>query len=280
KSQAFYEFNMARIDQFAEASTGRPADGLSVVMLGNSRLKYATLSEAEMVALAESRGLGEMRFLEFVNNWAIFEDFEGLAAPLLEAEPDLIVFQLELLVKERADFSRLLLLREYVLWQLLGIGPWNPGNIDQRALQFDRPCANDHSQDAIATRLERTERWLSYDALGRSARLARDFIATATVRGIPVVLLSIPKTQKAEEFPILATSTLWRMLDHEVERLESNDKVSHWRYTAAIPDGEFCDVVHMNESARRNFSAWLVSRLTDMRHMAIDSRRAEGSPGS
>ena len=70
QSQAFLEFNPRRASEFAAAPRG---DELRVVMLGNSRLKYATLDKARLAGLAADLGYGRVRFLRLVNNRAVFE---------------------------------------------------------------------------------------------------------------------------------------------------------------------------------------------------------------
>jgi len=116
QSQAFLTFNQERVEAFASAQA---PDALRIALLGNSRLKYGTLGEAELAALAADLGHRPMRFLRLVNNWAVFEDFAALESAILAARPDVVVLQMDLLAQERAEPARALLLRDYVEWLLV-----------------------------------------------------------------------------------------------------------------------------------------------------------------
>ena len=254
ESQAFLEFNQRRAGEFAAPPQG---DEMRVVMLGNSRLKYATLHDAQLADLAADLGYGRMRFLRVVNNWAVFEDFAPLADAIVAARPHVVVMQLELLAEERAERARVLLLREYVEWLMFGRGPWNPGDIDQTDLQYGTPCAMDPAAETLEERKRRVRRWLLVQPDGPSSRLARAFVAQVAAQGTAVMLLALPRTSAMEAAArsasgeVLAAAERLILLHPEVRLVAP----------AGPGDQLYCDLVHMAEAARGAFSAELLGAL-------------------
>ncbi|MGH8721601.1 MAG: hypothetical protein ACREU4_06430 [Burkholderiales bacterium] len=227
------------------------------MLLGNSRLKYGTLSEAELGTLAAELGYRPMRFLRLVNNWAVFEDFAALESVLLAARPDVVVMQIDLLAQERAEPARALLLREYAEWLMVGRGPWNPGDLDQAELQFGTPCAHEAGPNALEERRRRVGRWLRVEPDGAGARLAGAFVSRAAAEGIAVVLLRVPRTSTMEsamgeaDENILATAS----------RLMAAYPGIRLLAPAGPPDQLYCDLVHLDAAGRRAFSTRLVAAL-------------------
>ncbi|MFQ5784355.1 MAG: hypothetical protein ACE5H8_05970 [Alphaproteobacteria bacterium] len=254
-SAAFDDFNRARIAAFART----PRDGvLRVVALGNSRLKHATLDDGDLARLADEVGAGRMAFLRLVNNWAVFEDFEPFADDLLALKPDVIVLQLELLGAEHGRVGRQVFLVDYLFWRLLGFGPWNPRQVDQRDLQFAKPCADDRDALRLRGRVRMTEAWIVDDGAGTSTKLARAFVARARAAGIRVVLLAVPKTERMEAVRPSARDGLVAAANN-LER--ADDGLRLLRYPGAFADDRYCDFLHMNDRGRAEYSAWLVREL-------------------
>jgi hypothetical protein len=264
ESQAFLEFNQQRADDFAAPPQG---DELRVVMLGNSRLKYATLHDAQLADLAADLGYGRMRFLRLVNNWAVFGDFAPLADAIVAARPHVIVMQLELLAEERAERARVLLLREYVEWLMFGRGPWNPGDVDQRELQYGTPCAM-VAAETLEERQRRVRRWLLVRPDGPSSRLARAFIAQVAAQGTAVMLLTLPRTSTMESAA--------RSASDEMRAAAERLILLHPEVGLVAPAGPadplYCDLVHMAEPARGAFSAELLRALTRISGRSLAAR--------
>ena len=265
ESQAFLELNQRRADDFAAPPQG---DELRVVMLGNSRLKYATLNDGQLADLAADLGYGRMRFLRLVNNWAVFEDFAPLADAIVAARPHVIVMQLELLAQERAERARVLLLREYVEWLMFGRGPWNPGDVDQTELQYGTPCAMDPAAETLEERQRRVRRWLLVQPDGPSSRLARAFIARVAAQGTAVMLLAVPRTSTME--------TAARSASNEMRAAAERLILLHPEVRLVAPAGPadplYCDLVHMAEPARGAFSAELLRALTRISGRSLAAR--------
>jgi hypothetical protein len=261
-SEAFRRFNEPRAERFAAAA----GEGLyRVVMLGNSRLKYATWNEKALAGLVP--GQQQMAVLRIVNDWAVFTDFEPFIDRLLEQRPDLVVVQLELLTQERSGAAQLRLLRAYLKWRFFGSAGeiWNPGGVDQQELQFATPCAEiPATASAAAARLERTGRWLTHDPMGRSSGAARSFIEKLRRADIDVALLTIP-TSSAMERRLPESERL-------ADALSKQELGAVWHYPHTIADSDFCDTIHLDESGRDAYSGWLATKISEHEEATRHSR--------
>ena len=186
--------------------------------------------------------------VRLVNNWAVMDDFTQLAPLIFAAKPKLIVVQEGLLAKERVSGAKLLVGRAYLIWRLLGVGPWNPGNLDQRLMQAEARCEVLNNED-VEERRERVGRWVSFVPEGDIARQAAVFMGEAASRGIEVALLAIPITSAGRE----GLPSFERGPDHKPLVVATE-----------IPDDLFCDVVHMNPQGRELYSAWLETTLGNL----------------
>ncbi len=249
-SEAFEAFNRDRLRAFAEG----PRDaGLRVVLLGNSRLKFATLLDAP----ADGPDAAVVP-LRIANDWAVFSDFAPLADDILGARPDAVVIQAALLAQERGNVAGLRLLRDYAEWRAVGRGQWNPGRIDQHALQFGRDCVGEFTPEAVDARLERTGRWLTLDPAGGNHQALRAFVARAAELGIAVVVVRIPSVALYEE---AAGAALDGAVATGLAALPGDAGVRLLRFPDGLDQGHYCDIVHMNERGRVRFTAWLVDAL-------------------
>ena len=254
---AFEQYNLGRVGEFSK----RAADAdLRIVMLGNSRLKYATPPDGEFSRLLSDASGRHVEVLRLVNNWAVFHDFAELLDPIAALKPDIIVLQLQLLGQERALGARSLILQDYVDWLISGNHqPWNPGGIDQAALQTAVPCVRDFSDAALHDRLVRTRQWLSFDPDSLSGKKAREWARAEAGAAAKVLILSIPRTPTIQQ----ATGVDFDEQSSDVvDRLLGTQGISFARFDEPLPQDAFCDVVHMDEEGRQRLTAWLVGRLT------------------
>lgn len=241
-SEAFNLYNAPRIEALA-AGVGTGAHG--IVLIGDSRLRYATPDDAAFSRQISERLATPVVTLRLVNNWAIWQDFAGLAPQILAAGPHLIILQEDLFGKERETAGRLLLGRAHLIWQAVGQGPWNPGNVDQSALQNEMRCEVLSVENA-QQRKERVSRWVSFDADGPNARAIIDFVTIVQAAGIEVAVLPVPITAAGR--PVLPG------YKRPADRKTIDPGIT-------LPDDHYCDVVHMNAKGRRVFTDALIERL-------------------
>ncbi len=253
----FIEFNSARLDEFAS----KPMQ-YKVVLLGDSRLKYATLRDEELERLAENRN-ADIAFLRIVHNQAQFADFEPILDLIFAARPTLIVLQDSLLTRDRDDDVDLRTLQKLIVWALVdGDGTWNPHGINQADLQFGTHCLGsatagmrDNMSDETMLAFVREVRDRgTRDPNGPNARTARNFITSARHQGSQVVTLRLPSTDAYREiiasaFPIYSLAA---------EMTGSDPAV--WEYPGQLDTDDFCDLMHLDRDGRTKVSHWLTAR--------------------
>ena len=250
----FVVFNNTRLEQFA----GHPARH-KVVLLGDSRLKYASLPGEDLASLA-ARSEADAAFLRIVQNQAEFSDFEPFLENILRAQPDLVVLQGSLLARHRHNNVDLRSLQKLIAWALFdGDGTWNPDGVDQRELQFGTPCSGgtalpisgDLSDQELEAAVREVKGRGTRDTGGPNAVAAQAFIAAAKQQDTNVVILNLPATPSyfrivAEAFP-----------DHAAESIERG--AATWEYPGRFPMHNFCDLIHLDANARAIFSEWFTS---------------------
>jgi len=243
RSGAFDMYNAPRLDRLA-ANMETGATG--IVLIGDSRLRYAVAAEKDFSKLLSDRLGVPVSVVRMTNNWAIWDDFSGLAPRILEIGPQLVVLQEDLFAKERETQSRLFLGRAYLIWQLTGHGPWNPGNLDQNSMQLEMRCEVLADED-VAARKKRVFRWVRIDPSGPNSRALNAFVAQAEAAGIGIAVLPVPITTSGDALPKHDRPPDHRTLDLSVE----------------VPDEAYCDVVHMNAEGRGMFTEALAGPLIE-----------------
>lgn len=246
----FKVFNNARLERFA----AHPARH-KVIMLGDSRLKYATLPDENMAALATGSD-ASVAFLRIVQNQAQFSDFEPFLDGILNAKPDLLILQKPLLTRHRHNNVELRELQKFAVWALTdGDGTWNPDGVDQQSLQYATPCTSvepmsetisDQEFDAAVDEVRKRG---TPDAAGPNAAAALAFVDAARHAGAHVVVLNAP-----------ATRSYWRIVaevfpDSGLDTARSG--VEEWAYPGEFPARDYCDLLHLLPDARATYSEWL-----------------------
>lgn len=249
----FADYNRPRIAALAGGDASA-----HVVILGNSQLKYAMDDGRLPLAAASGTSGDAAEVLRIVGNNAQIRDFSGLFPEILEAQPDLLLIQAPLLLKQRSNSFLLRGLQAYARWRLFSPdAPFNPYDIDQDALQFDVPCSNDFSTGPLNLRKSRLEDGTAFSQHHDNAHAGLDFIRQAADAGIPVVLFSLPY------HPTLQAEFTKSGFDELLAEFSHRADVETWSPPAADPLGAdaFCDFVHVNDSGRAETSAWLRGRI-------------------
>ena len=243
-SADFTEFNSKRLKKLNDENI---SNELKIVMLGDSRLRYATFADKEMEESLTLRLGVPVKVTRIVNNWAVFHDFSRLTISIFSASPDLIVIQGNLLSKGRAEVANKFIAREYLFWRYFKTNSWNPGGLDQSTLQHEMRCTALNIGETVEERKKRTFKWIHFNEGSLSQNEINRFLTSTTARRIPVLFISIPITTVAKEglpFPSkLPLETVWEIPE-------------------PIVDSYFCDIVHMNKKGRTIYSKWLTTIIT------------------
>lgn len=255
-SQAFLEFNQQRLEEFRTRHGSKQTQSVRVVMLGNSRLKNATIDATLLDQLAARDGSKRAEIFRLVANWAVFRDFEPFLDDLDALEPDVYVVQMDLLVEETATaFERHRALR-YLRWLTSGTGPWTWYEPVQE--QLDLVCTTETEPDMRAMR---AESHLKVDPNGESPRLAQSFVRRAAASGTRVLLVSVPKSTA---FETVLPSASWEMLASSRRLAAETSRVAVAAFTDTLSDDHFCDVTHLNRKGAEAYSRWLIEQLASV----------------
>ena len=241
-SAAFTNYNAERFQKLED-------DKATVILLGDSRMRYATELDQTLAKQIEQKSDKPVQVLRIVNNWAVFRDFSPLVADILQVDPDLVVIQQELFSKSRSTYATKTLARQYWTWKWFGKGDWDPGQPDQEKLQFEMRCSALNINETVEKRKQRAFKWFNFSANGPSQNDLALFLAELERKNIKAVYLTIPITNAARKgFPTPQPATGLPILSPDF----------------AVPDTDFCDLVHMNPNGRNQYSTWLTNTLTHL----------------
>ncbi len=270
----FIHYNRARIAAVAEQAARDP-NATIVVALGASRLRHATLDEADMAALGAERGIPNLRLLRIVHNSGQFGDFAPFLDDLLALRPRLVLLEIDLLFKER----RTLPFYHYYLRDTLDVvARGRPYHRDEGEHQFGKPCVrrDEPAWDQDRARLDRfaanVTREMRFAADSPAYDRARRFIERAKAQGTQVAVIQ------------LRSRSNWETRQHgpgrdyrpdALARVEQDPAMALWRFPASLQsDARYCDYVHLTEEGRDAYSAWLIDRIADALHptRSVDAR--------
>ena len=260
-SQAYREYNLQRLSEFRAEHDPRSPGALRIVMLGNSRLKNATIDPVMLERLAIDRGYRGLEQFRLVANWAVFRDFEPLLNDLQALDPDLYVVQLDLLVDEMTRTWIVELNYHYLRWLANGDGPWTW--FEPQEEQLEPACAEHRFSDGRAFQADLK---LVADPNAESPQMAREFIDAVARAGSRVLIVSVPKSNELEQrLPSVHVEALAAARSLQAQ----NASVSVAVFPTSLADQFFCDVTHLGPSGTEVFSRWLIDQLASSQVAAV-----------
>ncbi|PWC35849.1 hypothetical protein [Azospirillum sp. TSO35-2] len=248
--QPFVWYNLNRINAAAERAARDP-DPVTVVALGDTALRDATLDEREMATLAAKRGVANLHFLRIVHRQAQFADFEPLLDRLIAVKPALILIDRDLLTARRGALEDLARYSR----ALLRLYDGRPYVQDQVALQYRRSCGPTPAA------------WLTggtSDAVtgsGATAERVRAFIDRAWSAGIRVALIEVrTRPAKPPSGGVIAAA-------EAAEPDAPGANLPQWRYASPTDDDDdtsgtgSCADGRSSADGRAAFSTWLAGGI-------------------
>lgn len=253
----------------AMVAARQPGD-VSVVVLGNSRVRYGFthgFDPAAPVKLPDGRTL---RVVQFGEDVAQFQQYETLWPAILAARPDLIVFTDMLITTQRRaatmsaqNFSDMLF--QGIRRALEGRSPaqeWADArrDINDHCLtQFNSPQV----QDRLIFTAHRDNHSLTDNPNTDAARKA---IHQALLSGIPVAILRFPSLEPAYS----AYGVPRHLIDFyglgyvpTPEQLLPEDHAKvQWMEYPRPPAEHYCDFVHFSKNGRGPFTDWLLAQIS------------------
>ncbi len=266
-----YAVNLNRgiIERFEEAQ--QEAD-VSVVMLGNSRMRYAStfgFDPEDIVDMPDGR---KMAVLKFASNAAEFKIYSGVTDMILAAKPDYVVVMDMLLTNMRPPEQSIFLRYSkmvYEAWleKLKGWDPKEEWTNDRHELELS--CYDSYDLRLVNRRIESTavrDRHSLDPEINSNREIARDFIAKANNYGIKVIIIHLPSNRDVlDEYGVPYYYIDSYGLDHAPDKEELlpalYDQVTWLSYPESEGRSAYCDFLHLNPTGREAFSQWFLEQI-------------------
>ena len=252
--QPFAWYNLNRIDALANRAARTP-DSVSVVALGDTALRDATLDERGMAELAAEHGVPNLEFLRIVHRQAQFADFEPLLDRLIAVKPTLILLDRGLLTASRGPLDEL----ERYGHGLMRLYRGQTHVQDQVALQYRRDCGpipaawlTGGTPDAVT-------------GSSATARQLRAFIDRAWAAGIRVALIEVNSRPAPRSTGLIATASAAEPAAEPAAKPAA--ALPLWNYAVGRNDGRedgmdaACADREAGAVGRNAFSAWLTGGI-------------------
>lgn len=241
---------------------------ISVVLIGNSRLRYAwRLGDTPDNPLTLPDGR-TMRSVKISQDNGIFMQFVPLESALLEAAPDILVIQRALFYRQPDNPGRLSKIRKLPYIMAFKSAMWgDTGDKEWEHQQYDRVCAENYSRRGFETRIRRHFLSGPPEDGGEPARKTRAFIQNMLDAGIRVVILRIPPNISAAEKLGVNPIKLENIHMDEIpprDALVPTAMADQLEWIAFEERGDirdFCDTVHMRKDTSAEFATWFKDEI-------------------
>jgi hypothetical protein len=269
----FSEKNLEQLSRFSEIKKG---SDISLVLLGDSRLRHALREGFEPEKKIRLESGKDVVLLQFAVNAAQYMDFHSMSSDILEAKPDFLFIGRQILSNARASEQKPVIYSRLVYSYLENLIK-RPDEISLKKLwKEDRSgleeCFDELTVSMMKTRLEAT-RNRDHHSLNlsenRNLKLLREFLDSALKNGIKVVVYHIyPNNEILEHYGVplheLDAQGLGFMPE-EKELLPNNyDKVRWVQYKPPTDKRYYCDFVHLNHEGRVLFKGWFENVLENL----------------
>jgi hypothetical protein len=256
--------------QLAALVAARQPGEVTVVMLGNSRLRYALthgFDPAEGVKLPDGRTL---RVVQYAEDVALFQSYLPLWPEILRIRPDMIVF-VDLLFSTERRSARVSLrnmsavMYDYVVRTLTGRSDREEWERARRDIVD--ACLTSFPPEKVEDRLifaaHRDRHSLDGNPNTDAARRAVDQAVRA---GIPVAVLRFPSNLPVyDAYGVPAHLIDYYGLGYVPSReqlLPARHGDVQWLEYPRPPVADYCDFVHLNARGRVAFSEWFRARVS------------------
>lgn len=264
--------NLQLVEEFKGAKDD--AD-VSMILLGNSRLRYGAdfgFDPSELTTLPDGR---KMAALQYANNAAEFGVYGKIADHILLARPDYIVILDMLLTNSRppgrspaVKFAKMV----YDAWMAKsrGLDPeeaWRSDRVNRQS-----SCYAYYTLDFMNNRIGSTakrDRHSLDPEINENLADIRDFIAKAEESGIDVIILHYPVNSDILDrydvpYHYLNNYGLGYAPEKEAILPQSYESVTWMAYPAKLDKSHYCDFLHFNKKGRAAFSEWFLDEIARM----------------
>lgn len=276
---SFVEFNAERFNEFIAIPD--EDDVLRVVLLTDSRGKYAIDIGKDPKETVTAPDGTKIRALRVVEHWAVFDRFSPLLEHVLASRPDVIVMPPEVLVREWKSIGTLKYIRDKFATEYFMV---DTGTLPENAktgapaegvdamkfdfnsdalVQFHTPCLNAFDDGALKEHIGgHLNKLMTYYVDGINAVRGDAFITRAASLGVRVLLVGIPTSKEYKKYQ---DERLAPSVEYIIERQTAKDGVTYDVPPEQWDHDHYCDAIHMNPQGRKKYTGWLLRRLSEYR---------------
>jgi hypothetical protein len=231
-----------------------------VTMLGSSLTHHALNNDQNMQRVLATSGI-DTSFVRFTANGAFPESYESVLPLIIQARPQLVIIELEMMLIEIPVASPLFNLRRMFasLRNTLvrgsnGMPARFKGNFGQKR-ECERLMTEERAAQIDVSGLIQSKFSLLSSELTPTWR---EFIKQIQANGGRVVFSEIGRSGFAAQ---AITPTFKKAYEQTIVTLQDLYSVDIWRYPGPFDLEKYCDLAHLNDIGRENFVRWLVPEL-------------------
>ena len=195
---------------------------IKVLTIGSSLTKYALCSNIDLNNFCKEQKKPGIAVLRIAENNADIENYFSLFSIMLEIKPDFLVIESSILFIQKYD------------------------------LQYTPNYENPQGTKAFKTYLDMVNGWKLKKF--PPPREVDKFLRSAIKKGIKVVIIKYPRSQKAQkEFPLSSHKL--------IKQYTKSYKIKYVEFPYSLSLNCFFDFAHLNSVGRKKFSRWFASRI-------------------
>ncbi|MBL7961593.1 hypothetical protein JNL27_15270 [bacterium] len=260
-SKTFVDYNVERLDTF------RTVKGKKVIGIGSSLLHNATFFDQFMSDFGEDIGYDSIRFLRIVRYGSAIEDFIPLMTPMLDASPDMIIIESNILFLLGGEVRRPKIWKDIAKFIRFAIKHPTRIPVFERAgrgnLELNMELPFHLSQHDTLTRVKRVMKMKAFKV--RSSDFPKeviDFFSGSTERKIKIIIIDVPYVILEEV--IQETSLIQQKTTYLRSQLQVKYGIEYLVYPDSLGLEYYVDFSHLNQKGRERYSYWLLSCLSKL----------------
>ena len=279
-AEAVEYFNVKRLTRFHAQP---PSSAPRVVVVGTSLSMSALFFDEDMARFARENGLPGVDLIRFIKMDSALEDFTPLLDSILEAAPDVVIFEARLFVLTNQRQERRLKKMRFFrqdddsddrtkLKQFFG-GLVSAKRPSQKKDNPNIPVLEQRLMEALRQRQTQRDLWQFQDAVEERTIIRpfsvpdayQRFFNALRKKRIPAILLDTPASQYESS---LYARALQEEMPVLISRYQETCGLQYLAYPGQLGLDQFKDFRHMNERGRETFSRWFlyeVPRLVEKR---------------
>lgn len=264
-----YQINRT-MDQIIAACHAREANELVVVTVGNSLLNHGVHCRDQfdqIVSTRTSKNISLFKVTRSGGNFASLIDRNDLIKKLIDARPDLILIQDEMMITSRTNDHILYDGQSKLHWSQwkdayfkLAFMNVNFGMSVADRFRNKEYCLNSTFNKTVSDSLDYQNNFSAVRSWNDDPKITMMW-SSLKASGIDTKLIEIPRPP--DQTAIHQESFSAKFVN-KLDELKTTYQVDYWHYQGPqIPFSMYYDRAHLNQLGRERYSAWLAEQLIE-----------------